>query len=398
MTDEYDVIVIGAGPAGLSAARVAAAEGAKTIVLEMRAGVGGQANFESLVAPEFARKFKKLVRATLKEINIRSVSEELTIKAKVGEIIDRDQFSVILAADAVSAGSEVLVSFPVQGLLTTDGAVAGVKAEAAGWSETIKGSVVIDATGAGGQWSSLFIRKVLWSDWSKEELAFSNEYLMANAVESTAEIYFTSYLAPSGRAWVYPFGEKLALAGIYGVRIHPDTALDEFLGKMAPHALIKAVPITASRNQIPLQGPLGQTFADGILAVGGAAGQFCPLSGQGLRYAMNCGEIAGKVAVDAVTEEDVSKKALSEYDRIWRSDFGWEFKACKLLQSSLSVAQDEKMDKLLKVLKGKPSLQRAFLNVFTGTRLKISLKGLLKNSEVAEILGQGVAERVLKLV
>ena len=40
--------------------------------------------------------------------------------------------------------------------------------------------------------------------------------------------------APGGRAWVYPFGAGNALAGIYGIRIHPDTALDELRLPLTP--------------------------------------------------------------------------------------------------------------------------------------------------------------------
>jgi flavin-dependent dehydrogenase len=229
-------------------------------------------------------------------------------------------------------------------------------------------------------------------------MAFSNEYLMSNAEESPTEIYFTSYLAPGGRAWVYPLGGKSALAGIYGVRIHPDTALDEFLGRVAPPSLAKAVPIASSRGQIPLQGPLEQTCGNGVIAVGGAAGQICPFSGTGLRYALACGELAGKTAVDAITEGDVSKVGLSGYDSAWKSDFEAEFKACGILHSALAVAQDPKLDEILRVLKESPPLRRAFLNLLVGTRSRSSLKTLLRNDEIADILGHGVRDKILKFV
>ncbi|MFH1821438.1 MAG: hypothetical protein ABH852_03230, partial [Methanobacteriota archaeon] len=185
-----------------------------------------------------------------------------------------------------------------------------------------------------------------------------------------------------------------AVSGIHGLRIHPDAALDEFLGKRIIQKFAHSVPIASSRGQLPLEGPLFQTFSDGIIAVGGAAGQIYPLSGQGLRYSLHCGEIAGKVAVDAVTDGDVSKERLSEYDRIWRSEFGREFEAGRIIHSSLSVSQDRKMDAIISVLKGKPRLQRAFLDVFNGFDLNDSIKALLRNEEVARILG---VETVYKL-
>jgi flavin-dependent dehydrogenase len=161
---------------------------------------------------------------------------------------------------------------------------------------------------------------------------------------------------------------------------------------------MKAAPIAMTRGQIPLQGPLEQTCGDGIMTVGGAAGHLCPLSGQGLRYALECGEIAGRVAVDAITEGDVSRAGLSEYERSWKSNFGWEFEACQVLHSSLVVAQDQKMDGILHVLRGNPPLQRSFLNLFMGVKLKKSLKNLLKNDEMVEIIGQGTKDEIMKLI
>jgi digeranylgeranylglycerophospholipid reductase len=61
------------------------------------------------------------------------------------------------------------------------------------------------------------------------------------------------------------------------------------------------------------------------------------LSGEGLRHALACGELAGKIAVDAVTEGNVSKEALMEYDRSWRAKFEQELRVGQLLQSSLNL-------------------------------------------------------------
>jgi len=280
----------------------------------------------------------------------------------------------------------------------SNGVVRGVRIEAGGWLERIECGIVVDATGAGAEWSSLLLRKVFGVDWQREKLAFSNEYLMGNVKdEKGAEIIFTSYFAPGGHAWIYPMGKGFAMVGIHGIRVHPDLALDEFIGKQALPRLANAVPVASFRNQLPLEGPLDQTCADGVIAVGGAAGQIYPLSGEGLRYATRCGEIAGKVAVEAITDGDVSRERLSEYHRSWRAEFWFEFDVGKLLHSSLGGFQDRKMDAVLQALKGKPKFQRAFINVFTGFDLKGSLGFLLKDDEIARVLGRGTVEKALAL-
>jgi digeranylgeranylglycerophospholipid reductase len=399
MTGKYDVIVAGGGPAGLAAARAAASEGGKVLVLEMQAQIGGQTRSASWAPKEIlSPSLKSAVVTRLRELKLRSPHVELVSHGDFGVVVDRRQFDKIMAAEAAASGAEIWLNSPIKEVSIVDGVVRGVRIESGGWSEQIDAGVVVDATGGGAEWSSLLLRKVLRNEWQREKLAFSNEYLMVNAKEEkSAEIIFNSYFAPGGHAWIYPMGRGFAMVGIYGVRVHPDLALDEFLGKQILPRLAGAVPVASFRNQLPLSGPLDQTCAGGMIAVGGAAGQIYPLSGEGLRYAMQCGEIAGKVAVDAITEEDVSKDRLSEYHKSWVSEFGLDFEIGKLLHSSLSVSQDRKIDAILRALEGKPKLQAAFVDVFAGFDPRGSLGSLLKDDEIARVLGKETVEKALAM-
>lgn len=399
MVENYDVIVAGGGPAGLAAATTAASEGGKVLLLEMQAQIGGQTRSASWVPKDLlSPKLRRAVVTALREIKLRSPHCELIVRGDFGSMVDRREFDKLLAAEAAAKGAEIWLNTPAMEPLMKNGVLRGINIRAGSWSEHIEGEVVVDATGAGGEWSSMFLREVLKGHWKRELMAFSNEYLMANVKdEKSAELIFTSYFAPGGHAWIYPMGKGFAMAGINGIRIHPDLALDEFIGKYAPPRLAGAVPVAAFRSQLPLEGPLSQTCADGIIAVGGAAGQIYPLSGQGLRYALRCGEIAGKVAVDAVTDGDVSKDRLSEYDRSWRAEFGQDFRIGKLLQSSLRVSQDRKIDAIIHALKGKPKLQRAFIGVFSGFDPNGALGVLLRDEEIARVFGRETVEKALTL-
>ena len=400
MVEKYDVIVAGGGPAGLAAAKTAAAEGGKVLLLELQAQIGGQTQSATWApADVITPPLEESVVANLREVKLHSPHKELSVSGDFGSIIDRRLFDKLLAADAVASGADIWVSCPVKELLLKEGTVRGVYAEAGDWAERIEGEVVVDATGARGEWSSLLLRKVLKRDWKRDMLALSNEYLMANTVDiQSADLFFASYFAPLGHAWVYPFGKRFAMVGIEGVRIHPDAALDEFIGRRALPRLERAVPVSAFRGQVPLEGPLGQTCASGIISAGGAAGQVYTISGQGIRYAVRCGELAGKVAIDSITEGDVSREALAEYERKWRSELGVELRIGQLLHSSLSISQDQRMDSLLEALETKAKLQRSFIDVFTGFKLGDSLKALLKDDQIARVFGRETIGKIIAVV
>jgi digeranylgeranylglycerophospholipid reductase len=398
MPEHHDVIVVGGGPAGLAAAKAAAEGGGKVLLLEMGSQIGGQTQSATWAPSSVVGKsLKEAVVDKVRQVKLNSPHQQLIVEGAFGVILDRRIYDKLLAADAAASGAEIWVSCPVKELLLSKGAVKGVHSESGAWAERLECEVVVDASGAQGQWSSLLLRKLFKRDWNRELLTLSNEYLMANASVREAQLFFNSYFAPLGHAWVYPFGKRFAMVGIRGVRIHPDSALDEFIGRMAIPSLKSAVPVAAFRGQLPIEGALSSTCADGILAVGGAAGQVYAPSGEGLRYAMACGELAGKIAVEAISEGSVSKETLAEYDRGWRAKFEPELRVGQLLHSSLRTSPDQKMDALLSSLKGNPKLQRAFMNAFMGTELPNSLKVLSSSDEIKRTLGPGTLKKALAL-
>jgi digeranylgeranylglycerophospholipid reductase len=398
MAEHYDIIVVGGGPGGIAAAKAAAAEGGKVLLLEMQSQIGGQTQSATWApAGVVSQNLREAVVNDVHRIKLNSPHQQLAVDGDFGAILDRRVLDKLLVADAVDLGAEIWVSSPVKELIVSKGTVKGVHAEAGAWSESIECEVVIDASGAQGQWSSLLLRKLFNRDWDREQLMLSSEYIMANASAREVELFFNSYFAPLGHAWVYPFDRRFAMVGIRGIRIHPDTALDEFIGRRSIRSLENAVPIAAFRGQLPIEGALIPTCADGILSVGGAAGLVYALSGEGLRHALACGELAGKISVDAITEGNVSKESLMEYDRSWRAKFEPELRIGQLLQSSLKTSPDQKMDSLLSSFAGDVKLQRAFINVFMCTELGESLRLLLSNGDVREVFGRGTAEKVLSL-
>lgn len=398
MPEHYDVVVAGGGPAGLAAARVAAAEGGKVLLLELQAQIGGQTQSAAWIPSGLLNDaLQRSIVDSVERIVLKSPHKRLEVEGDFGVIIDRGSFDKLLAAKAVGEGVEIWVGSPVREVLQDEGGVYGVRAEAGGWSESIECGIVVDATGARGQWSSLLLREVQGRDWSEELMTRSNEYLMANAQSrGEVEIYFNSLFAPLGHAWIYPFGQDFVMTGIRGARIHPDAALDEFIGREEPEKLVESSPIAAFRGQLPLN-KLEATCENSILTVGSAAGQVYPLSGHGIKYALEAGEIAGEIAIDAITVGNTSREKLREYEQRCQSKFGEELQAGKILQEGLQASPDRKMDSLLGILEDSPDLQGSFVRVFLDQDLEENLGSLLKNKEIERIFGRRNTSKVLAL-
>src|SRR4030042_6094704 len=88
-------------------------------------------------------------------------------------------------------------------------------------------------------------------------------------------------------------------------------------------------------------------IADSFLVTGGAAGQ------SGLAYSIRAGTISGTVAAEAVATGDVTRKALSRYEKQWNREFYWQYRMGRSSLQTIAMMKDEEIDKLVHGLSGK---------------------------------------------
>ena len=72
--------------------------------------------------------------------------------------------------------------------------------------------------------------------------------------------------------------------------------------------------------------PLKNTYRDRLVICGDAAGFINPITGEGIYYAMVSGQIASKVIINGLKQKDLSKEFLSQYPTLWYDDFGKDLK------------------------------------------------------------------------
>ena len=164
MKDSYDVIIVGAGPAGSTAARYAAMGGARVLVLEKDREVGipvrcGEAADHDGLAP-FIQPDDKFINARIRNFKLIA-PDGSTVNPYIeglGYILDRKVFDFELARMAADEGAEVVTKAYVDGVTRNDGTVDGVTVQYHGEKLTLKCKIVIGADGVEsrvGRWAGI---------------------------------------------------------------------------------------------------------------------------------------------------------------------------------------------------------------------------------------------------
>ena len=358
MRDHYDVIIVGAGPAGSIAAKTAAEHDLETLLMEKRAEIGNPVRCAEGVGKEGLKQFikpdKRWIAADVKGARIYSPGgikiEMSEFGPEVGYVLERKIFDRELAKQAAKAGAEVMVRTRAIDLIKEDGFIRGVKAEHLGGSLDIHADVVIGADGVEskvGRWAGIN------TNLKPNDIETCAQFLMTDVDidPNHCEFYIGNQIAPGGYAWVFPKGKKEANIGlgISGSRaeLHPINYLKRFVERKYPEGktiemIVGGVPVT-----VPTK-----TTTNGLMLVGDAARMSDSLTGGGIIHAMKSGEIAAEVASMAVKAGNSSVECLSEYERRWISTIGPTLQKSYKAKELLLKLSDAEWDSLASSIRG----------------------------------------------
>ena len=363
---KYDVVVVGAGPAGSMAARAAARAGAKVLLLDKRRELGvpvqcGEALAEEPLSDLGIKPDPRWIAGEINAVRLISpsgievsIAEKSVVHGKVGFILDRKVFDKHLAMLAAKAGADVRVGTLVDGLLMDGKKIAGIKASSFDGRMEVRAEVVIAADGVVSRvarWAG--VKTVLEPDDIESGIQFQMVGIDVKSPE-VMEFYFGSRITPGGYAWVFPKGKEMANVGIgiLGSRMQRPAIeyLKDFVNSKPE--LRKGRVIEINGGGVPVGGPIPKTVKDNVLIVGDAARQVNALTGGGIDSAMRAGDIAGDVAAKAVASGDISEKRLMEYDKRWRGQMEKRLKRYLNAKDVLLSMSDDELDRLAKALQG----------------------------------------------
>ena len=310
-----DILIVGAGPAGTSAARTAAARGARVVVVERRAVIGVPVQCaEYIPAPllgeaEVGRHFVvQSIRGMRTFLNGDLIQETLA----PGYTIRRDLFDQALAEAASKAGAKILLASSAVAREAGEVQIRQGNGELA----KIRARVIIGADGPHtrvGRWIGSTNRNLIPAVQVKVPLVCPLEF---------TEVFFEDRLY-GGYGWLFPKGDE-ANVGL-GMKSHGPApvsmgrALDELLSSLRRKGKIKGKPHSLTAGWIPAEAPRTITRGNVLLA-GDAAGYTHPITGAGVLQAVMGGRMAGTWAAEAAAAGDM--RLLGEYEQEWRDLFG----------------------------------------------------------------------------
>lgn len=328
----YDLVVIGAGPGGSTAAWRAAELGLSVLLLEKRQEIGSPVRCAEGVPHEELAGFLEPDATWISscveraQIVVRSGGQEVQRwqgGGGVGYVLERRLFDRVLAERAAQAGAQVRVKTAVTGVLRENGAVRGVLAQWQGERTEVVADVVIAADGIEsrvGTWAGLETQLPL------EDTMACAQYLLAGIDWDPACLgyWIDEAVAPGGYAWVFPKGDGRANVGL-GIQadLGNQTALT-YLNRFVERepALAAGSPVTMVIGNVPVALPCPSLVTGGLMLVGDAARQVDPLTGGGIMHAMTAGRLAAGVAADALAWGDTSVQTLAVYQSRAERAFG----------------------------------------------------------------------------
>ncbi|NUN71152.1 MAG: NAD(P)/FAD-dependent oxidoreductase [Bacteroidetes bacterium] len=324
---DYDVIVVGAGPAGTTAARYAAAGGAKVLVLEKDRDVGYPVRCGEAVSHEGVSQFiapdPKWIASTVTKFRLVAPNGS-SVLPKLdggGYVLERRIFDYELAKLAANAGAEVITKAYVYDLLREDGVVTGVRALIKDQKKDIRGRIIIAADGVEsrvGKWAGMDTTCHIRDMESCAQMTLSG----IEVEEDVLDFYFGDNVSPGGYLWVFPKGKDTANVGL-GLSV--DQAKKKpairFLHEFVERKFPKAAMLTHIAGGVPCAKTNPEIVKGNVILVGDAAHQVNPVSGGGIISGMIGGMIGGQVAAETVQSGDL--RHLREYDKRWHKRLGW---------------------------------------------------------------------------
>ncbi len=340
----HDVVVIGAGPAGATAARYMSRLGLDVCLIDkdefprdkpcgggFSRGIVDDFPYLKTRAPEF---LKGIARVGI----LHSPNRQVALEGKVDMAVAlRTDFDKVLFEEAVAVGSLPLTGTRAKTIsFHSDSVTVDVTG-----GKSIKGKILVGSDGV----TSMVARQTgLNTRWPSStitacrvcEVPTKNQNILDRYTENLNYHFFANLGGQPGYGWIFPKRETINVGlGIVGTHSKGlPRVFDSFIRFLKGRdLLLKNSDLSSAKGGlVPTGGPIQQTVRDRCVLLGDSAGQVSPLTGGGITYAMRAARYAAHIIAGALENDNTDASTLQRYQRLWQSDFGDEFKNQLLAQ------------------------------------------------------------------
>ncbi len=319
-----DVLIVGAGPAGSSAAIRAVSQGLDVILIDSKPRIGERPHCGEFVPyqlfTEFALNKNSIVHKvdTLETWVVQNKSElnfKINLIQSKGFLIDRPKFDRNLVVEAAACGALVMSSSTFVGFADQDCWVKSVGEEI-----MVKTKYIIAADGAHST-----IRKKLGLLIDDCVVGRQLEAPIIDTTSSSAMVFLDpDYFG--GYGWVFPKGltANVGVGLLPANGLTPSAALNDFSWMLTRMGLTKPGWIARTSGFIPSFGIRFPIVVENILFCGDSAGLTHPITGAGISQAVFSGDTAGEIVAKAIKTDNPS--IVQKYQDIILRQYGGAFR------------------------------------------------------------------------
>ena len=396
MDKHYDIIIVGGGPAGTSAALYAHKMGLKTIILDKntfpRDKICGDALSGKSV--KYMRELGVLDQvpnlngSTIRRITFGSPShKQFDIHLnnpqnkgdiKEGYVIPREIYDNFLFEKAKEV-TEIIENFNVNDLLYENNKIIGISGKHKKEVHQIYAPLILGCDGA----KSTIARKLGFHTEDQENTAIAIRcyYEGVKGLTDQIELHFVDEVLP-GYFWLFPAGDNIANIGLglsKKFAKKDERKLSQILDEVTASPYFKDRFSNAKKLEKPKGWslPLGRiqrpSYGDGFMLLGDAAGLIDPFTGEGIGNAMASAKFAVEVASEAKKNNDYSKDVLSKYHKLVWDELGSELRTSTKLQNLSNYRT------LLNIVINKASRNKDIQDIISGMLTKEISKDKLSN-------------------
>jgi digeranylgeranylglycerophospholipid reductase len=294
MATAIDVLVVGAGPAGSSAAYIAAANGLETVLIDRKPRIGEQPHCGEFVPRQLVGELdpgKLPIIQQIDSMETRIVSEDWEPIRSIstsssGFIIDRVRLDRMLAVKAATQGAVVLSGATFSRI---DGESWVVKAS--GEALYFIPKLIIAADGVLSQVAANM-------NLPRRRFLKGVQYEIPLKLRLNATLVYLNKKIRHGYGWVFPKGDVANVGLGADPQIAAKSLLDQFVEHLRRENVLKPGILARSGGLIPVSGLRENLTVGNVLLCGDAAGLTHPISGAGISQAVISGKLAGTAAVD----------------------------------------------------------------------------------------------------